>query len=171
MDRIILVDSRDRQTGTEEKLKAHKEGSLHRAFSIFIFNRKGELMLQRRAKGKYHSGGLWTNTCCSHPRAGENLEKAVHRRLKEEMGFDTALKELFSFTYKATFRNGLTEHELDHVFVGRFDGAPAPNPEEYDEWKWISLEQLKKDIAKDPDGYTYWLRACLDTLTSKMRSS
>src|SRR4030042_2763439 len=127
MEKIILVDENDREIGTEEKLKTHEQGKLHRAFSIFVFNSKGELLLQRRAKGKYHSGGLWTNTCCSHPREGEKLEEAVHRRLKQEMGLDCPLKEAFSFIYKVRFENGLFEHELDHVFIGRVDGKPVPD--------------------------------------------
>jgi isopentenyl-diphosphate delta-isomerase len=166
MEKIILVDREDRAIGTGEKLEVHKSGKLHRAFSIFVFNPKGELLLQRRAKGKYHSGGLWTNTCCSHPRAGEKLGEAVHRRLKQEMGFDCPLKEAFSFIYKVKFENGLYEHELDHVFLGRFDGKPVPNPEEADGWKWISLKELKEDIQKNPGNYTYWLRTSLDRVIS-----
>jgi isopentenyl-diphosphate delta-isomerase len=170
MDRIILVDEKDREVGEGEKLEVHRKGLLHRAFSIFIFNSRGELLLQKRAEGKYHSGGLWTNTCCSHPRAGENLEDAAHRRLKEEMGFDCPLREAFSFVYKARFGNGLTEHELDHVFIGHYDRNPKPNPEEYEGWKWISLGELKEDVTKNPEKYTYWLRACLDRVISCMGS-
>ena len=166
MERIILVDGKDREVGTGEKLEVHKAGSLHRAFSIFVFNRKGELLLQKRASGKYHSGGLWTNTCCSHPRAGENLEEAVHRRLKQEMGFDCPLKEAFSFIYKVRFDNGLHEHELDHVFTGRFDGKPAPDPEEAEGWKWASTEDLKRDVQKNPENYTYWLKVALEKMDS-----
>lgn len=168
MEKIILVDKKDREIGAEEKLKVHKSGKLHRAFSIFVFNRKGELLLQKRARGKYHSGGLWTNTCCSHSKAGEPLEKAVHRRLKEEMGFDCPLKEVFSFIYKVKFDNGLYEHELDHVFIGRYQRNPVPNPEEYEECKWVSLKELKKDIQKNPGNYTYWLRVSLDRVISQM---
>jgi isopentenyl-diphosphate delta-isomerase len=168
MERIILVDEKDSEIGTGEKLEVHEQGKLHRAFSIFVFNQKGELLLQRRAKGKYHSGGLWTNTCCSHPRAGENLEEAVHRRLKQEMGFDCPLKEVFSFIYRVRFDNGLYEHELDHVFIGRFDGKPDPDPEEAEGWKWVSLEELKRDVQKNPENYTYWLRASLEKVISSM---
>ena len=164
MTEVILVDENDNEIGTEEKMKAHQEGKLHRAFSIFIFNSKGELLLQKRAKSKYHSGGLWSNTCCSHPMPGEALEKTVHRRLIEEMGFDCELKEIFSFTYKAKFDNGLIEHEYDHVFIGKFDGKPTPNPEEVDEWKWIDVEELKKGIQENPDNYTYWLKASIDKI-------
>ena len=166
MENIILVDENDRETGIGEKIKVHEQGKLHRAFSIFVFNSRGETLLQKRAAGKYHSGGLWTNTCCSHPRAGEKLEEAVHRRLKQEMGFDCDLKEAFSFIYKVRFENGLYEHELDHVFTGRFDGKPSPNPEEAEGWKWISLKELKKCIQKTPGNYTYWLRASLDRVIS-----
>jgi len=170
MPEVILVDENDNEIGTEEKLKAHQEGKLHRAFSIFVLNSKGQLLLQKRAKSKYHSGGLWTNTCCSHPSPGETLEKAVHRRLKEEIGFDCELKEIFSFTYKANFDNGLIEHEYDHVFIGNFDGEPAPNPEEVDEWKWVDLEELKKDIQENPDSYSYWLKHSIDKVISYLKT-
>ena len=161
---ILTVDKNDNIIGKEEKIKTHQLGKLHRAFSIFVFNSKGELLLQRRAKTKYHSGGLWTNTCCSHPRVGETLEKSIHRRLKEEMGFDCELKEIFSFIYKVKFDNGLFEHEYDHVFIGNFDGEPNPNPEEVDEWKWVDLEELKGDIRENPDNYTYWLKVSIDKI-------
>ncbi len=161
-ERIILVDENDKEIGIDEKIKVHREGKLHRAFSIFVFNSKGELLLQKRAKTKYHSGGLWTNTCCSHPRAGESLGKNVHRRLKEEMGFDCELTEIFSFTYHATFDNHLIEHEYDHVFIGKFDGEPSPSPEEVDNWKWMDMEELKADVQKNPDNYTYWFKTAID---------
>ena len=170
MSEVILVDENDEEVGTEEKIKTHREGKLHRAFSIFVFNPKGELLLQRRAKIKYHSGGLWTNTCCSHPSPGETLEEAVHRRLKEEMGFDCELEEIFSFTYQVKFDNDLFENEYDHVFIGKFDGEPTPNPEEVDEWKWIDLEELKKDIQENPDSYTYWLKQSIDKVISYLKS-
>ena len=134
----------------------HKKGLLHRAFSLFVFNNRGELLLQKRNKNKYHSGGLWTNTCCSHPRKGEELPLAIHRRLGEEMGFDCELNEIFSFTYKKTFENGLTEHEFDHVFIGYYDNDPKINTEEADSWKWISIEKLQTDIKNHPESYTYW---------------
>ena len=166
MEKIILVDKKDRAIGTGEKMQVHKAGKLHRAFSIFVFNSRGELLLQKRASGKYHSGGLWTNTCCSHPRAGEKLEQAVHRRLKQEMGFDCPLKEAFSFIYKVRFEDGIYEHEFDHVFVGRHEGTPAPNPEEVEGWKRVSMKELKKDIRKNPGNYTYWLRIAVGKLDS-----
>ncbi len=161
-EEVVLVDSNDKETGFEEKLKTHKEGKLHRAFSIFVFNSKGELLLQKRAETKYHCGGLWTNTCCSHPRPGELLKEAVHRRLKQEMGFDCLLNEVFSFSYKVKFENNLVENEFDHVFSGKFDGEPKPNPEEASAFKWVGVEELKKDIKKNPGKYTYWLRIAID---------
>jgi len=128
MVQVILVDKNDNPIGTEEKLQAHKDAKLHRCFSILIFNSDGKMMIHQRQKGKYHCGGLWTNACCSHPRPGECTLDAAHRRLVEEMGFDTELEELFSFTYKAEFPNGLAEHEFDHVFKGVFNGTPKPDP-------------------------------------------
>jgi len=170
MPEVILVDENDNEIGTEEKMKAHQEGKLHRCFSIFVFNSKDELLLQKRAKSKYHSGGLWSNTCCSHPIPGEPIEKTVHQRLKEEMGFDCELKEIFSFTYKAKLDNNLFEHEYDHVFIGNFDGKPTPNPEEVDEWKWVDLEELKKGIQENPDNYTYWFKASIDKVISYLKT-
>ena len=168
---IILVDENDKEIGSEEKIKVHKEGKLHRAFSIFIFNSEGKMLLQKRAKSKYHSGGLWTNTCCSHPRAGESLNDAVHRRLKEEMGFDCELKEIFSFIYKVKFDNNLSEYEYDHVFIGKFDGSPKPNPDEADSYKWISLDELEKDIKQKPDDYTFWFKIAFDKLADYLKEN
>ena len=161
-EHVILVDRVGREIGTEEKLKAHREGKLHRAFSIFIFNRLGELLLQKRSKTKYHSGGLWTNTCCSHPRLGESDYCAARRRLNEEMGFDCELTELFSFIYHAELENSLFEHELDFVFVGRYDGQPVPNPDEVDDWKWMDVEKLRREVRENPERYTYWFRLILN---------
>jgi isopentenyl-diphosphate Delta-isomerase len=155
---VVLVDKNNKKIGVEEKIKAHKTGKLHRAFSIFIFNSKGEVLLQQRAKTKYHSGGLWSNTVCSHPRPGETYSKATHRRLKEEMGFDCKLKKLFCFIYNAGFKNGLSENEYDCVFTGRFDGVPRPNKKEVMDFKWISVKDLKKDIKKHPNKYSVWLK-------------
>ncbi len=166
MEKVVLVDENDKEIGTEEKIKTHREGKLHRAFSIFIFNSKDEVLLQKRAENKYHSGGKWANTCCSHPRPGENLQEAVHRRLKEELGFDVDLKEIFTFTYKVKFGNDLSEYEYDHVFIGTFDGEPKPNPEEVSDTRWIKLDELKNDIEENPDNYAYWLRACIDKVIS-----
>lgn len=165
---VILVDKNDKEIGSEEKMKAHREGKLHRAFSVFVFNLKNELLLQKRAKAKYHTGGLWSNTCCSHPQPGEATEKAAHRRLKEEMGFDCELKEIFSFVYRVKFDNGLSEHEYDHVFIGKSGNKPIPNKDEADGFRWVSLEKLKEDIKKNPEYYTYWLRVSLDKMKSHL---
>jgi len=159
---VIIVDENDKEIGTEEKIKAHKEEKLHRSFSIFIFNSKGELLIQQRAKTKYHSGGLWSNSCCSHPRPGETLNEAAHRRLKEEMGFDCKLKEVFSFIYKIKFDNDLSEHEYNHIFTGSFSGNPEPNSEEVEDWKWIDMINLKKDIRENPEKYTYWFKLIIN---------
>jgi len=161
MEEVVLVDQEDKEIGREEKIKAHQEAKLHRAFSIFILNSRGEWLLQKRAKEKYHCGGLWTNTCCSHPRPGEAVEEAAHRKLKQEMGFDCDLKRVFSFIYNAPFDNGLTEHELDHVLIGKWDGEPEMNPEEVEEFKWISPEELKKDVLEHPEKYTPWFKIVL----------
>lgn len=155
---VILVDEKDNEVGLMEKIEAHEKAVLHRAFSVFVFNDKMELMLQQRAKNKYHSPLLWTNTCCSHQRKGESNIEAGKRRLEEEMGFTCDLEEVFSFIYKAPFDNGLTEHELDHVMVGRFDGKPVLNLEEAEAYKWMSLEDVKEDIKLNPDLYTAWFK-------------
>ncbi len=139
-------------------MEAHQKAVLHRAFSVFVLNDKGETMLQQRAAHKYHSPLLWTNTCCSHQRIGETNLEAGRRRLQEEMGFVTELSELFSFIYKAPFDNGLTEHELDHVLLGHFNGAPDINPEEVASWKWMSLDKISKDLDENPESYTAWFR-------------
>jgi len=160
---LILVDEHDNPIGTAEKMEAHMNGGkLHRAFSIFVFNDKGETLLQKRAMTKYHSQGKWSNTCCSHPYVGDTLLGAAHRRLKEEMGFDCDLSEVFSFTYNADVGNGLTEKEYDHVIFGKYNGEPHINKEEASDYKWVSLDELKKDIEKNPDNYTAWLRICID---------
>jgi isopentenyl-diphosphate delta-isomerase len=163
-DRVILVDEHDRPLGVEDKLKAHENGGrLHRAFSIFVFNRAGQLMLQRRAAGKYHFGGLWTNTCCSHPRDDCGLIEFARSRLAEEMGFDVELEEAFSFVYRATdARTQLTEHEYDHVLFGRYDGEPRPNPAEVDAWRWVDPAALREDVARRPEQYTPWFRTVLE---------
>ena len=168
MENVILVDKKDKKTGIEEKIKAHREGKLHRSFSIFIFNKKGELLIQKRARSKYHSGGLWSNTCCSHPRSNENVAKAAKRRLKEEMGIDCKLKKVFKLIYKAKVGD-LIEYEFDHVFIGKFDGKPKPNKKEVEEWKWISLEELKKDIKENPQKYTEWFKIILPKLIKKLK--
>ncbi len=143
------------------KLETHEKGLLHRAFSIFVKNNDGELMLQKRALGKYHSGGLWTNACCGHPRDGEGLMSAAHRRLKEEMGFDCSLKEISSLIYEAALDRGLSENEFLHIFIGEYNNAPAVNPEEASDWRWATLDEIKSDISKNPDDYTYWFKIIL----------
>lgn len=140
------------------KMEAHEKGVLHRAFSVFVLNKAGEIMLQQRAGDKYHSPLLWTNTCCSHQRAGESNIEAGTRRLQEEMGFTTELRELFSFIYKAPFDNGLTEHELDHVMIGYYDHPPAVNPAEVADWKWVEPKQIKDDMNVNPGVYTVWFK-------------
>ena len=156
MEMLILVDKEDNQIGTGEKMEVHRAGTLHRCFSIFIFNSQGNVLMQKRALTKYHSGGLWTNTCCSHPRVGENLDNSTHRRLVEEMGFDCDMKEVFTFIYRAELDQGLTEHEYDHVYVGTYDGVVAPNPEEADGYEWEKIETIKEDMEKNPARYTVW---------------
>lgn len=163
-DQLILVDEHDKQTGVMGKLETHEKALLHRAFSIVVKNSKGEIMLQKRADGKYHSGGLWTNTCCGHPRDGESIFKAAHRRLGEEMGFDCELKEVTSFIYKVGLDKGLTEHEYLHVFVGKYDSAPALNPEEASDWKWMSLNHIKIDIEQNSNNYTEWFKLLIPRL-------
>lgn len=158
---LILVDEKDNEIGFMDKLSVHEQGKLHRAFSLFIFNSKGELLLQQRADDKYHSPGLWSNTCCSHPRFGEKMKDAVNRRLKEELGFVCKMQHLFSFTYKTQFSNGLTEHEFDHVYTGITDDIPVPNAREVKDWRYISLQDLQKEITEWPDNYTEWLKICL----------
>lgn len=161
-EHVILVDGEDVPKGQMGKMEAHEKGLLHRAFSIFIFNSKRELLLQQRALSKYHSGGLWTNTCCSHPRLGESNIHAARRRLKEEMGMDCNISYLFKFTYRAEFENGLTEHEVDHIFFGMTDELPVINPDEVESYKYMDLESLERDININPGAYTPWLRLCLN---------
>jgi isopentenyl-diphosphate delta-isomerase len=160
--RLILVDPNDNEIGSGEKMPVHRRGLLHRAFSIFVLNPRQEVLLQRRALSKYHSGGLWANTCCSHPILGEEQHITVQRRLREEMGFETSLERLFSFRYRAELDNGLIEHELDHVYLGRYDGKPDPNPKEVCDWQWMSLEQLGVELKEQPDKYVYWLKPAFD---------
>jgi isopentenyl-diphosphate delta-isomerase len=158
MKELILVDKKDNPLGIQEKIKAHQLGQLHRAFSIFVFNSSGELMLQQRALKKYHCGGLWTNTCCGHPMPKEPIKKAAHRRLNEEMGFDCSLEKAFEFVYKIKFDNGLWENEYVHVFFGKFNNKPNMDPLEGMNWKWIKINQLKKDLVSSPSEFTYWLK-------------
>lgn len=165
---LILVNEQDIQIGVQDKLSVHLEGLLHRAFSIFIFNSKSELLLQQRANGKYHSPGLWTNTCCSHPRPGERTLDACNRRLHEEMGMRAELQFSFSFLYQFEFTNGLTEHEYDHVFIGQTDQLPEINPDEVQGWKYISIADLEKEIGFNPELYTPWLKICMAELKENL---
>ncbi|MCQ0110214.1 isopentenyl-diphosphate delta-isomerase [Zhouia amylolytica] len=162
-EHVILVNEKDEPIGSMEKIEAHEKALLHRAFSVFIMNKKGETMLQQRALHKYHSPGLWTNTCCSHQRDGESNIAAGKRRLMEEMGFTVDhLEEIFSFIYKAPFDNGLTEHEFDHVMIGYYDEEPNIVPDEVADWKWMSLEDIKSDMALNPGHYTEWFKIIFD---------
>jgi isopentenyl-diphosphate delta-isomerase len=160
-ERVILVSPDDEPVGTAEKLAAHRSGALHRAFSVFVLDEGGRILMQRRADGKYHAGGLWSNTCCGHPRPGEETETAAERRLREEMGFSCELTDLFSFTYRVDMGNGLWEHEIDHVLTGRHEGAPAPDPAEVAEWRWLLPDALEREIAREPDRFTPWLLPAL----------
>lgn len=163
-ENVILVNENDIQIGEMEKIKAHEEGLLHRAFSVFIFNSKGELLLQQRAFDKYHSGGKWTNTCCSHPRPNELTSNAANRRLMEEMNLSCDLNYEFGFTYKAEFENGLIEHEYDHVYFGTTDDLPLPNKDEVADWKYVQIATLEDDITTNPDSYTPWFKICFNRM-------
>lgn len=162
MDHVILVDEKDNEIGTMEKMAAHREGRLHRAFSVLIFNSKGEMLLQKRASSKYHSGGLWTNACCSHPLPGEHIDLATRRRLNEEMGIDANPKFSYSFVYRAPLDKNLIEHEFDHVYTAVFDGRPAVNPNEVEDWKFVNMEWLARDVNIHPEQYTFWFRLIMD---------
>jgi isopentenyl-diphosphate delta-isomerase len=167
---VILVDEHNREVGLMEKMEAHHKGLLHRAFSVFVFNENGELLLQRRAFGKYHSEGLWTNTCCSHPYPGESILEAGKRRLFEEMGFTCELSEVFAFIYKAELENGLIEHELDHVLVGFSEETPHLNLEEVSAFKWMSVDEIKADMKENPLQYTAWFRILIEEHESKIQN-
>ena len=153
---VVLVNERDESLGTMEKMEAHRRGVLHRAFSVFIFNGKGEMLLQQRASGKYHSGGLSTNACCSHPRKDEKLADAAAPRLIEEMGFSVSLKKIFDFIYRSEMENGLTEHEFDHVFAGNYDGVITPDKEEVKDYCYKSLESIRQNLQSHPHHFTAW---------------
>jgi len=162
MEHVILVDEADNETGTMEKMEAHRKGVLHRAFSILLFNSRGELLLQKRSSKKYHSGGLWTNTCCSHPHPGEGINQAANRKLKQEMGIDLFPGFAFKFIYKVSLDHHLTEHEYDHVLLGQFDGQPNINPEEVEDWKFIDIYSLRKEMQENPERYTYWFKVIVN---------
>ena len=157
-----MVNDHDEETGVMEKMEAHRTGSLHRAFSVLLFNSRGEMLLQKIAQTKYHSSGLWTNTCCSHPRPGESLEEAARRKLRQEMGIEANPRFAFKFQYKAPLDNQLIEHEIDHVFIGQFDGEPMLNEHEAEDWKFVDLHSLKQQIHSDPQQFTPWFRLILD---------
>ncbi len=168
-ENVILVNESDEPIGVMPKMEAHQKALLHRAFSVFIFNSEGKLMLQQRALHKYHSPGLWTNTCCSHQRLGESNLEAGNRRLFEEMGMKVDLEELFSFIYKAPFDNGLTEHELDHVMIGYSEQSPVINKEEVEDWKWMGMDDIKTDINTQPEAYTAWFKIIFDRVHSHLK--
>ncbi len=168
---VILVDENDSQIGSSGKMEAHQAGKLHRAFSIFIFDSSGRMLLQKRAQTKYHSAGLWSNSCCSHPSPGEATEAAAHRRLREELGIDCPLREVHQFVYRASLEDGLSEYEYDHVLIGTCDEEPKPDPAEVDDWKWVDPEALRRDIERNPDQYTYWLRVSLEDVLAKLAAA
>ncbi len=169
--KVVLVDRDDNVLGTMKKMEAHETGILHRAFSIFVFNSKGELLLHQRALSKYHSPGLWTNTCCSHPRLDEDVKENAHQRLVEEMGFDCELVEAFSFLYRADVGQGLTEHEYDHVFIGKYDGEPEINPDEVEDYKYMSMEDLRDDIENHPANYTEWFKIAFEKVEEYLKKN
>ena len=170
-EQVILVDSRNREVGAMDKTEAHQRGILHRALSVFLFNSKGELLMHRRAMGKYHSSGLWSNTCCSHPRPGESVGDAANRRLKEEMGMSAGLKEFFYFIYKADLGNGLYEHEADHVFVGKTDEDPKPDTNEVMEWKWMQPDTISNDMDVNPNNYTIWFQLIFKDVLRRVKEN
>jgi isopentenyl-diphosphate delta-isomerase len=170
MEYVILVDENDNDLGAMEKMEAHEKAFLHRAFSVFLFNTKGEMLLQKRALTKYHSGGLWTNACCSHPRPGETNHQAATRRTFEELGIKPEIRDAFSFTYKAAFDNGLTEHEFDHVFVGTYEGPIYPNPEEVCDHCYMSIADIRDYMANDPHHFTEWFKIAFDEVELHLNS-
>lgn len=169
MEWVILVNEEDRAVGREEKTAAHVAGLLHRAFSIFVFDPSGRLLLQRRAAGKYHSAGRWSNTCCGHPRPEESLEGAAHRRLREEMGFSCLLTRITAYRYRAILDNGLVENEVDHLLVGEFEGEPSPDPGEAAGWRWVDPGAIRRDALSAPSRYTVWFPGCLEQVLAARR--
>ena len=169
MDYVVLVDSQDNELGKMEKLEAHEKGLLHRAFSIFLFNSKGEMLIQQRALSKYHSPGLWTNACCSHPAPNESIIQAGNRRLKEELGLSTELVDAFNFEYRETFENNLTEHELDHVLVGYSEENPILTQEEAKDYRWITWANLLEEIDLNPENFTIWFKIILTKHIEKLQ--
>jgi isopentenyl-diphosphate delta-isomerase len=161
-EQLILVDADDRELGVGEKMEVHRAGALHRAFSVFVFDGRGRLLMQKRAPAKYHSAGLWSNTACGHPRPGEVTRAAARRRLREEMGFDCELREAFEFLYRAELDGALVEHEYDHVFVGTHEGDPAPDPSEVAEWRWVTMGELRRGLSDEPHLYSRWLKLAVE---------
>jgi isopentenyl-diphosphate Delta-isomerase len=168
LNNLILVDENDVPIGTIEKMEAHQRALLHRAFSVFIFNSKGEMLLQQRAINKYHSGGLWTNACCSHPYEGQEIKWAAEKRLQEEMGFSASLSKAFSFIYKAVFDNGLTEHEYDHVFIGIYEGNIVPDKAEVADYCFMTMDAIENALQSHPQKYTAWFKIAFEKLTSHL---
>lgn len=168
-DIIVLVNENDENIGSIGKLEAHQKGLLHRAFSIIVWNNQNQILIHQRAFGKYHSEGLWTNTCCSHPKVGETVIEAAHRRLQEEMGFDCELAQKFHFIYRVELENQLIEHELDHVLIGKFHENPNPNPDEVHDYRWISLPELKKEISEKPATFTFWFKEIIQNFEEKIK--
>lgn len=170
MDHVILVDANDHEIGTMEKMEAHRRGLLHRAFSVLVFNSQGEILVQQRADTKYHSAGLWTNTCCSHPRPNECIRQASARRLLEEMGIEATPEFAYKFTYRTDLDQELVEHEVDHVFTALFDGIPSANPHEVQSWKFVPVEILRQDVIDHPENYTYWFRLIMEQPLPKLQA-
>jgi isopentenyl-diphosphate delta-isomerase len=162
MEQVVLVDAQDREVGAMEKVEAHRKGALHRAFSILLFNSRGEILLQKRARQKYHSAGLWSNACCSHPRPGESMEDATRRKLRQEMGLDVPCEFAYKFVYEVPLENGLTEHEFDHVYIGRFDGPPSINKAEVEDWRVISPTDLRLEMQDFPNRFSYWFKLIMN---------
>jgi isopentenyl-diphosphate delta-isomerase len=166
---VILVNEQDEPIGTMEKMEAHRKALLHRAFSVFIFNTKGEMLLQQRSKNKYHSAGLWTNACCSHPRPDEDIRAAATRRLQEELGISTHIRKIFDFIYRATFDNGLTEFEFDHVFIGTYDGIISPDKNEVNDYCFKPLDEIQSSLASHPSKYTNWFHIAFPRVTVEVK--
>lgn len=167
-DKVVLVDINDNAIGTMDKLEAHQKGKLHRAFSVFLFNSKGEMLLQQRASDKYHGGGLWTNACCSHPQLGEDIQSSALERLNYEMGLSCPIKEVFSFIYHAPVENGLIEHEYDHVYIGFTDAQPTPHPYEVQDYRWVAPDNLEKEMQEHPEIFTYWFKKAFRDVMAEM---
>ncbi len=171
MEHVVLVDENDQEVGTMEKMEAHRKGLLHRAFSVLVFNSLGEVLVQKRASSKYHSAGLWTNTCCSHPKPNEPIRAATARRLREEMGIDANPEFVYKFVYRTALDQDLIEHEVDHVFTATFDGTPKINPHEVQAWKFVNVEELRKDVTLNPENYTYWFKQILEHTHFALKAS